>query len=70
LRPTDTRCLKTHLEKVKSALGKLPDTIFADEGYGGEENYAYLEVEKVEALVKYDTYPKKKLKHGKMSLLK
>ncbi|MFB9324936.1 transposase [Paenibacillus aurantiacus] len=42
-RPTDTRCLKPHLEKVKHALGALPGTIIADAGYGGEENYAYLE---------------------------
>jgi len=26
-RPTDTRCLKPHLEKVKTALGKLPGTV-------------------------------------------
>jgi transposase len=41
-RPTDTRCLKPHLDKVKTSLGKLPQTIIADAGYGGEENYAYL----------------------------
>jgi hypothetical protein len=35
-RPTDTRCLKPHLEKVKSALGKLPGTVIAAAGYGGE----------------------------------
>jgi transposase len=61
-RPTDTRCLKPHLEKVKSALGKLPGTIIADAGYGGEENYAYLENEDREALVKYSTYHKEKSK--------
>lgn len=54
-RTTDTRCLKPHLEKVKSALGKLPSTIIADAGYGGEENYAYLENEQLEAVVKYGT---------------
>jgi hypothetical protein len=32
-RPTDTRCLKPHLEKVKATLGKLPGTIIADAGY-------------------------------------
>lgn len=41
-RPTDTRCLKPHLEKVKAVLGKLPGTVIADAGYGGEENYTYL----------------------------
>jgi hypothetical protein len=61
-RPTDTRCLKPHLEKVKSALGKLPGTIIADAGYGGEENYAYLEDEQLEAIVKYGTYHKEKSK--------
>ncbi|OME78572.1 transposase [Paenibacillus sp. FSL A5-0031] len=61
-RPTDTRCLKPHLEKVKAALGKLPRTVVADAGYGGEENYAYLENEELEALVKYSTYHKEKSK--------
>jgi len=61
-RPTDTRCLKPHLEKVKAALGRLPKTVIADAGYGGEENYAYLEQENVEAVVKYSTYHKEKTK--------
>ncbi|MFY0544189.1 IS1182 family transposase [Brevibacillus sp. H7] len=64
-RPTDTRCLKPHLEKVKASLGKLPSTIIADAGYGGEENYAFLESEQVEALVKYSTYHKEKQKAWK-----
>ncbi|WP_144407019.1 IS1182 family transposase [Paenibacillus sp. IHBB 10380] len=59
-RPTDTRCLKPHLEKVKATLGKLPGTVIADAGYGGEENYAYLESEQLEAVVKYSTYHKEK----------
>lgn len=61
-RPNDTRCLKPHLEKVKTALGKLPGTIIADAGYGGEENYAYLQEENLEALVKYSTYHREKSK--------
>ncbi|MFD2124229.1 IS1182 family transposase [Paenibacillus xanthanilyticus] len=61
-RPTDTRCLKPHLEKVKHALGVLPGTIIADAGYGGEENYAYLEQENVEAIVKYATYHRENTK--------
>jgi len=51
-RPSDTRHLKPHLEKVKALLGALPGTVIADAGYGGEENYAYLEAEQVEAIVK------------------
>jgi transposase len=61
-RPTDTRCLIPHLEKVKANLGELPKTIIADAGYGGEENYAYLEKEEREALVKYNTFHKENSK--------
>ena len=69
-RPTDTRCLKPHLEKVKAALGKLPGTVIADAGYGGEENYTYLESEKLEALVKYSTYHKEKSKAWRRDISK
>jgi transposase len=69
-RPTDTRCLKPHLEKVKAALGKLPGTLIADAGYGGEENYAYLENEQIEALVKYSTYHKEKTKKWQKDISK
>jgi transposase len=69
-RPTDTRCLKPHLEKVKAALGKLPKTVIADAGYGGEENYAYLENEQLEALVKYSTYHKENTKKWQQDISK
>lgn len=69
-RPTDTRCLKPHLEKVKGALGKLPGTVIADAGYGSEENYAYLENEQLEAVVKYGTYHKEKTKAWKKDISK
>lgn len=69
-RPTDTRCLKPHLEKVKATLSKLPKTVIADAGYGGEENYAYLESEQLEALVKYSTYHKEKSKKWKQDISK
>ncbi len=69
-RPTDKRCLKPHLEKLKGNLGKLPHTIIADAGYGGEENYAYLEGEQVEAVIKYSTYHKEKSKKWKNDISK
>nr|WP_138787797.1 transposase [Paenibacillus thermoaerophilus] len=67
-RPTDTRCLKPHLEKVKEKLGKLPGTVIADAGYGSEENYAYLEEEHIHALVKYGTYHKEKSRAWKKDI--
>jgi len=64
-RPTDTRCLIPHLEQVKKQLGTLPPTVIADAGYGGEENYAYLEREGVSPLVKYSTFHKEQSKAWK-----
>ncbi|OKP80625.1 transposase [Paenibacillus helianthi] len=52
----DTRCLQPHMEKVKQVLGRLPQTVIADAGYGSEENYAYLEKEEIQAVVKYGSY--------------
>lgn len=69
-RPTDTRCLIPHLEKLKSQLGKLPGTVIADAGYGGEENYDYLEQNEVEAIVKYSTYHREKSKAWKKDISK
>ncbi|MGG1880291.1 IS1182 family transposase [Paenibacillus cisolokensis] len=69
-RPTDTRCLIPHLEKVKEMLGKLPKTIIADAGYGSEENYARLEQEDCEALVKYNTFHKENSKKWKQDISK
>ncbi len=48
----------------------LPKTVIADAGYGGEENYDYLESEQLEALVKYSTYHKGKLKKWQQNISK
>jgi transposase len=61
-RPGDTRCLIPHLEHVKANLNKVPKTVIADAGYGGEENYAYLDREDLLALVKYNTFYKEQSK--------
>lgn len=58
--PGDTSCLKEHLEHVKKLNGRLPGIITADAGYGSEENYEYLESEKLAHYVKYSTYHKEK----------
>ncbi|BCG61364.1 IS1182 family transposase [Paenibacillus sp. URB8-2] len=64
-RPTDTRCLQPHMEKARQMLGKLPQTVIADAGYGSEENYAYLEKEEIQAVVKYGSYHQEKSKAWK-----
>ena len=54
----DTTTLAAHMESLKENLGKMPDTLVADAGYGSEENYEYLENNNVEAFVKYQYFHK------------
>jgi len=58
----DTATLKSHMESLKENLGKMPDTLVADAGYGSEENYEYLENNDVEAFVKYQYFHKEQSK--------
>ncbi len=56
-RPGDSTCLIPHLEHVKNVqLGKLPQNIIADAGYGSEENYEYLARHGLGNYVKYNTF--------------
>jgi transposase len=55
-RPGDSGCLIPHLEGLKTQVGRLPETVIADAGYGSEENYLYLEEEGAEAYIKYNTF--------------
>lgn len=57
---TDTGLMVEHLEGLKESLGRLPETVVADAGYGSEENYAYLEQEGVEGYVKYNSFHREK----------
>jgi len=53
-KPTDTTVLIPHLKKLYQQLGRLPDTVIADAGYGSEENYRYLDDQGIRAYVKYN----------------
>ena len=55
-RPTDTATLPEHLRELKERLGRMPDRVIADAGYGSEANYEYLESEGIDAYVKYNQY--------------
>lgn len=50
----DTNLLKDHIEDFKQSYGQTPESIMADAGYGSEENYDYLEQEKIAPFVKYN----------------
>ena len=57
---TDSPCLIPHLQQVLEQLGRLPDRIVADAGYGSEENYAYLEEAAVDSYVKYALFDRER----------
>ncbi|MGG3311786.1 hypothetical protein ABER23_30805 [Paenibacillus lautus] len=61
---------RLQLTSTSDTLGTLPKTVVADAGYGGEENYAYLESEELEVLVKYSTYHKEKSKKWQQDISK
>jgi transposase len=55
-RAGDTACLIPHLESLRSQLGRLPENVVADAGYGSEENYVYLERHRLGNYLKYNTF--------------
>ncbi|MGE5630704.1 MAG: transposase [Caulobacteraceae bacterium] len=69
-RPGDTSCMKDHIERAKVILGKLPENLVADAGYGSEENYEYIEKEKINGYVKYNTFHKEAGKKWKKDILR
>lgn len=62
-RPTDTTTLPSHIESYKEKYSISPEVVVADAGYGSEENYQYMEEEKIEAYVKHNYFDKKQRKH-------
>jgi transposase len=61
-RPGDSTCLVPHLEALRARLGCLPENVIADAGYGSEENYAYLEGNRVGNYVKYSAFDREQKK--------
>jgi len=66
--PVDSPTLITHLENMKNRLGKLPERVIADAGYGSEENYAFLETENVDSIIKYSMWQKEQTKAWKKNV--
>jgi len=69
-RAGDPGCMIPHLEQVQARLGRLPQNIIADAGYGSEENYDYVERHHLGNYVKYNTFHKELQKHRKPELLR
>ncbi|HEX7587598.1 MAG TPA: IS1182 family transposase [Anaerolineae bacterium] len=69
-RAGDTACLIPHLRGVQTTLGRLPENVTADAGYGSEENYAYLAEHHLGNFVKYNTFHQDQIRHRKPELLR
>ena len=68
--PNDIRTLKPHLKRQKKRLGVKPKVVITDAGYGSEENYVYLENQRIKAVVKYASYHREKSKKWKDDIFK
>jgi len=66
--PTDTRTLIPHRENIKARLGKMPESVIADAGYGSEENYEYLEKNDSVATVNYTMWQKEQKRSWKNNI--
>jgi len=69
-KPGDTKTLKPHLRRQAKRLGIKPKVVIADAGYGGEENYVYLENKGTVAVIKYNSYRKEKSRGWKTDIFK
>ena len=63
--PTDTKTMIPHLKHLEEKLGRLPENIVADAGYGSEENYEYLQEKQVGSYVKYNKFHWEKKKKNR-----
>ena len=60
--PGDTLTLIPFFESFQKCYNKLPEKVCADSGYGSEENYEYMQEEKIKAYVKYNYFHKEQKK--------
>jgi hypothetical protein len=56
--PTDTLTLIPFLHSFLNRYNRLPKTAVADAGYGSEENYRFMDENRIEAFVKYNYFHK------------
>jgi len=68
--PGDTTTFKIHLESYKEKYGNYPWRAVADAGYGGLENYDFLEENGIDNFVKYNYFHKEKTKKFKADISK
>jgi transposase len=67
--PGDTAYLIPHLERLERQVGRLPENIIADAGYGSEENYLFLDEHHLGNYVKYNHFHRDITRHRKPKLI-
>jgi transposase len=65
---TDTGTYIDHLKSYNKSYGVYPQTVVADAGYGSQENYDFLEENKIENYVKYNWFHKEQKKKFKTDI--
>lgn len=68
--PGDTTTFKDHLNKFNEKYNKYPARSVADAGYGGLENYDFLEEKGIDNFVKYNYFYKEQTKKFKTDISK
>lgn len=68
--PGDTTTFQQHIESFYEKYKKYPLKAIADAGYGGLENYDYLESNNIENFVKFNYFHKEKEKKFKLDISK
>lgn len=58
----DGTCFKNHMEQTMPLLPDRPQQVIADAIFGTEENYEFLNGQKIDALLKYPSYDKEQTK--------
>lgn len=66
--PGDTTTFKPHLDTFNQLYNKYPERSVADAGYGGLENYDYLESNNIDNFVKYNYFHKEQEKKFKLDI--
>lgn len=66
--PGDTTTFKTHLDAFNQHYNRFPKRSIADAGYGGLENYDYLESNNIDNFVKYNYFHKEQEKKFKLDI--
>jgi len=66
----DTSTFIDHMESLKEKYGKVPSAVVADAAYGCLENWEYLEENRIDNYLKYNTFYKESTKKYRLDISK